>query len=355
MSRKIFVADAFKGKLSLSAGSITVSRRTIFSDTIVLYSTKPRLLNQFPIEVHFSGEDGVDVGGVSRDFFSGFWEEAYAKMFDGVSLVTPVCRADIDMNNFAVLGKILSHGYLCCGFLPTRISFPVLALVLLGLSSTIPRKSFVKFFLESLSHVDHRTVTVALDSNKFTQSMKTSLICILSRFGCRDIPTPQNLEHLLYSLAQHQFKTQPFAALSLMHGGIPEKHRPFWVAMEVEELCRIYEGVTASPEKVLEQVQEPTFASPDEERVFGYLQQYIGEMKLDEVKRFVRFVTGSSVLIDGNISITFNGVSGAARRPFAHACSSQLELSYNYSTYLEFAAEFTALLSNEDCWSMNSL
>jgi hypothetical protein len=67
-------------------------------------------------------------------------------MFDGVSLVTPVCRADIDMNNFAVLGKVLSHGYLCCGFLPTHISFPVLALVVLGLSNT---NCLSFFFLES--------------------------------------------------------------------------------------------------------------------------------------------------------------------------------------------------------------
>ena len=140
-----------------------------------------------------------------------------------------------------------------------------------------------------------------------------------------------------------------------MHGGIPEKHRPFWGAMEVDELCRIYEGLTASPEKVLEAIIEPTFASSDEERVFGYLEQYLGEMKLDEAKRFARFVTGSSVMTGDNISITFNAVTGVARRPFAHTCSSQLELSYKYDTYVEFAAEFTALLGNEDCWSMNSL
>ena len=102
----------------------------------------------------------------------------------------------------------------CCGFLPTRISFPVLALVSLGLSITIRRKLFVKFFLESLSHVDQMTMTVALEAKEFTQTMKTNIICILSRFGCRDIPTPQNLEHLLYSQAHDQFKTQPCAALS---------------------------------------------------------------------------------------------------------------------------------------------
>lgn len=353
-SRKAFVADVFKGKLSLSAGSITIERHNIYSDALVLYSTNPKVVNQFPIEVTFKHEDGVDMGGVTRDFFSAFWEEAYAKLFDGAALVAPVSHADVDVSQFAVLGKILSHGYLCCGFLPTRIAFPVLALVLLGLSTTITRDMFVKFFLEFLSQVDHRAIAVALEAKEFTQITTTRLISILSRFGCRDVPTPQNLEHLLYALAQHQFRSQAFAALSQMNGGIPDKHRPFWQAMELDELCLIFESVTANPEKVLEHIVEPLFTNPNEERVFAYLQQYIGEMKVDEAKRFLRFV-GSSVLTSGTISVSFNALAGAARRPISHTCSSELDLPHTYSTYVEFAGEFTSLLGSEECWFMNSL
>lgn len=118
----------------------------------------------------------------------------------------------------------------------------------------------------------------------------------------------------------------------------------------------MFGALTASPEKVLEKIVEPDFSNANEERVFGYLQQYIGEMKVDESKRFLRFVTGSSVVTVSNISISFNALTGLARRPTAHTCSNLLELPHTYNTFLEFAEEFSVLLANEEfCWSMNSL
>ena len=113
MSRKIFVhGSSFKGKLSLGGGQIRINRTSIYKDTVAMYSTKPRLVNQFPLSVHFDGEKGLDFGGVSRDLLSGFWEEAYSKMFDGAALLTPACHATVDMQQFAVLGKILSHTHI---------------------------------------------------------------------------------------------------------------------------------------------------------------------------------------------------------------------------------------------------
>lgn len=86
-----------------------------------------------------------------------------------------------------------------------------------------------------------------------------------------------------------------------------------------------------------------------------YLEQYIGHMTVVEVKRFLRFVTASPVLTGENISISFNALSGIARRPIAHTCANILELSYTYSTYLEFVEEFKALLNNNDCWAMDCM
>ena len=36
---------------------------------------------------------------------------------------------------------------------------------------------------------------------------------------------------------------------------------------------------------------------PSQSRIFGYLTQFIGNMKVDKVRRFLRFVTGSSALV----------------------------------------------------------
>ena len=55
---------------------------------------------------------------------------------------------------------------------------------------------------------------------------------------------------------------------------------------------------------------------------------------------FVRFVTGSSSLIEQRMQVQFNCLTGAARWPIAHSCSSVLELSVNCTNYSDFEADF---------------
>ena len=106
----------------MGTGHITIDRSRIYEDAIKAYKKKPELANYFNVFVTFAGEKAVDFGGVSCNFFSGFWEGAYVEMFDGATLLAPACHADVDTDHFRVLERILSHGYLCCGFLPTRVS-----------------------------------------------------------------------------------------------------------------------------------------------------------------------------------------------------------------------------------------
>jgi len=53
--------------------------------------------------------------------------------------------------------------------------------------------------------------------------------------------------------------------------------------------------------------------------------------KVEEVQRFLWFVTGSAVCFDTPIQITFNGLSGLGRRPVAHTCDCTLELTCTYT------------------------
>ena len=39
------------------------------------------IVNEYPIHIKYNGEQAVDDGGVTRDMFSGFWEEAFHKLF----------------------------------------------------------------------------------------------------------------------------------------------------------------------------------------------------------------------------------------------------------------------------------
>ena len=79
----------------------------------------------------------------------------------------------------------------------------------------------------------------------------------------------------------------------------------------------------------------------------------IGSMNQDELRALLRFITSSPVCIAKTISVSFNSLSGLARRPIAHTCDCNLELPVSYMTYLEFLSEFKTVLSTEECSYMD--
>ncbi len=338
---------------------VKIRRPCIFEDTLGLYEANANIIHQFPINVEFMGEKALDGGGVGREFFSAFWEEAYLAMFDGASLVTPAVHAHVNLATFKTLGKIISHGYLSSAFLPVRIAFPTLAVVLLGPSQKIPSSILKESFMDYLSAVDRVIVRKALaaQDTSFSEDLSSKLVAVLSRFGCREVPLPTSLLQILLSVAKHEFVSRPFEAVTHMNGGIPSSHRAFWSQKSIKDLYSLYTALSANPQKVLDHIVEPlVFQNPSEERIFGYLLQFVGNMKNEEVQTFLRFVTGSSACLATKIGISFNGLSGAARRPIAHTCACELELSVTYTSYCDFVREFTTVL-NEDqyCWEMHGL
>ena len=81
--------------------------------------------------MHFVGEKGIDLGGVCRDAFTAFFDVAYRKYFDGLTLVRPAIHPGTDTMALGTLGCIVSHAYLTSGILPVRVAFLCLAQVLL--------------------------------------------------------------------------------------------------------------------------------------------------------------------------------------------------------------------------------
>ena len=95
----------------------------------------------------------------------------------------------------------------------------------------------------------------------------------------------------------------------------------------VEQLYSLYLALNATPQQVLSVLQEPDVENEDEAQVFSYLKKFIGNVKNEEVRRFLRFITGSSMLLHNGITVCFNSNSGMICGPIAHhTCSSLLEL-----------------------------
>lgn len=168
--------------------------------------------------------------------FSAFWELAYVQNFDGGSTFIPIVHPHTNMCHYAILGSVLSHGYMSSGFLPIRLAFPVLAYTLLGCDISIPDPLIIDSFIDYISTYESSVICEALKESKnhqnFDPQVKDSLTAILGSMGCRDLPTPKNIQQLLIEVARYEFAAKPLGALYSLRSGVPKEYHPFWTTFQ---------------------------------------------------------------------------------------------------------------------------
>ena len=114
--------------LHLTEGELVIIRRDhVFEDVISLYRTKPIQVLSQEFSVEFKDERAFDAGGLTRELFSTFWEQARLTLFDGANAVVPAVHPHTELVHFCVIGTVLSHGYLVSGYIPVAVAFPILA------------------------------------------------------------------------------------------------------------------------------------------------------------------------------------------------------------------------------------
>ena len=356
--RQLFMIDS----LDTSHGmSHVICRQNLYDDCISLYEDKlDRVLKEFPFRIKFQDEKAVDTGGVARDMYSAFWELSYVKDFDGGSSFVPLTNPHINLDRYKVLGTILCHGFMSTGFLPIRLCFPVIAYTLLGVSVSISNNIMVNSFVDFLSTYDSSVIREALSiqsskTSVFPKHLQDALINILGRMDCREVPTPANLQKIIVDISRYELTVKPLAALNSIRMGVPTIYNSFWKDFSVKNLYDFYKTLCVSPASVLSALSTSDSINSAQNTVLTYLKTFIGNMVHEDLRNFLRFVTGSSVLIEKKITITFNCISGLSRRPISHTCSSTLELSTAYHSYPEFSQEFLSLLRSEIAWPMNAL
>ena len=292
--------------------------------------------------------------------YSAFWEQACKKLFEGATLLTPMIHPQMDMSVFPIIGRILSHGYLVAGILPTRVALPTLMCKLLGAATTVATDTLLDTFLDFISASERQTFKLALSFNKekaFPPYLQEELMNTLAMFGCRKLPTPSNLMNVIEQVARYEFTIKPAASVSLINSGIPLNHIGYWSRKSPSDVQKVYQHLSLSPGNVKSKslLSFPETYNQLEARTAGYLRTMVGNMQHEELRHFMRFVTGSCVCITPEIRITFNSLSGLARRPIAHTCNCSLELPTTYSNYDDFRGEFQSILTdteNKFSWSV---
>ena len=344
--------------INASSGCTHLVERAAIFETVLCIYKEESVVHEYPMYVKFIGEVGVDEGGVQRDMFTAFWEEAYTQLFEGATTVVPMVHSQMDMATYTLLGRLISHCYLTTGILPDRIALPSLLVALLGPNVRISTSTLLDAFLDYISATERTVLNRALENHtSFQPDELDQIIAILSRFGCRLVPTPSSLISVIEQAAKYEFCLKPAAPLATLHFGIPSCHKAFWNGKSPDDIVSFHRRLMATLSKVLAMLDRCSVHNPAEERVFGYLISMVGNMQIPELKLFLRFVTGCGVCIDSKIKVTFNSLNGLARRPIAHTCDFNLELPTTYINFDDFYGEFRCILNStkeEFSWRIDS-
>ena len=139
--------------------------------------------NEYPFRIQFTNERAIDTGGVCRDMYSCFWEQAYIKHFDEDRLLIPAVHANSQISVFPVLGTILVHGFFACNFLPVRLAFPIIAAVLRGTDVYIPDHILLESLIDFLLEHDGNILRKALNykaTQDFPNDQESKVLANLS-------------------------------------------------------------------------------------------------------------------------------------------------------------------------------
>ena len=78
--------------------------------------------------------------------------------------------------------------------------------MLLGVEIAIPNKFLISTFIDSLNSYEQDLLKQGLSSTEFSCDLQGKLVAIVSRFGARELPTPNNLKYSILQLAKYQFQ-----------------------------------------------------------------------------------------------------------------------------------------------------
>ena len=90
-----------------------------------------------------------------------------------------------------------------------------------------------------------------------------------------------------------------------------------------------------------------------ERDAFNYFKRFIRGLPESDLRKLVKFITGSDLLTVPSIDVTFITYKNEfLRRPIARTCSPSLELPATYNNFCELSEEFTNILRQNN-WEMS--
>ncbi|KAJ0012742.1 hypothetical protein NQD34_017076, partial [Periophthalmus magnuspinnatus] len=279
--------------------------------------------------------------GLLKDVYTSFWGEFYERCTLGTPYKVPFLRHDFTEVTWKAIGRIFVKGFQDCGYLPLKVAPPFLEEMLFGKIYSDLIKSFLKLFSSHEQNVINKALVNldSVDADEITD--------LLSNYECLRKICSETLPEILLELAHKEIIQKPMFVIDCWQG-IAQPH----MLLNSEELTKMYSERKPTTKTVAEKLHFPDTMTPNEAEVAQYLKKYIKELSEERVEKFLRFCTGSDLLVSGFIKVEFVVQTAFTSRPIGRTCASLLHLPDSYDNFPDFRSEFHAILDS-NIWIMD--
>ena len=205
-------------------------------------------------------------------------------------------------------------------------------------------------FKQYLAPVEEQVVSEALTRPETEwetddDDKDSELIDLLDWFGCRKMPSKENIKSLILEVA-HKEVIQRAKYVADCWNGIFRKSRADSKLSTLEGVSSAYQALEPTMKKVLGMLDAMPVTNA-ERAALDYFKRFVRGLEIPQLKCLLMFITGADVICVPKIQVDFTKLEGFQRRPIAHVCGCVVELPSTYDSYAEFRAEFTNILAKE--------
>ena len=292
-------------------------------------------------------EEGVG-SGVSREIYSSFWKEVSKSLLIGESERVPYVRHDMFTSEWQAVGIILVKGFIDTRYFPTIISQSFIQYILFGI---VDNNDLVCSFYQYLSNDEKEMLERCVESNNDEDFTTDDFFEFLEQYKVHSKVTKQNIKDIVAEIALKELVQKPHIMAACWKGCFERlKKEPEFSSKESIKV--FYESVVPTSKRIIALID----ASPNddaEKDALNYFKRFIRGLNQETLKKLLRFITGSDIIVVDSIGVTFTKPeSSFSRRPIPHICAPCLELPATYNNFCELREELTNILDKNN-WDID--
>ena len=261
----------------------------------------------------------------------------------------PFVRHDLFEHDWAIIGRVIVKGYHDLQYFPTILAIAFVQYCFFGkVDEKVMLTSFKGYLSTSETELIEQALNPATDEEFFVSD---EFLEFLELFKCRSRVTKLNVANVIFEIAQQELIQKPHIMASAWQKEFISL-RSLDEFSSAESITLIYENTYPTAKKVIALLQFD--CRDDNERdSIAFLKRYIKGLESTLLKKFLKFCTGSDIIIVTKLEVSFVYMeSEFCRRPVAHTCGPLLELPSTYRNFPELRSEFTNILKSSD-WEMD--